>query len=40
MFRYWLVIFDRRSGLPTLSDRTMTENVISAAGREIIVIRG
>jgi hypothetical protein len=36
----WLVIFDRRSGLPPLSDRTMTENVISPAGREIIVIRG
>ncbi|TYQ27269.1 AAA family ATPase [Pseudanabaena sp. UWO310] len=36
----WLVIFDRRSGLPSLSDRTTTENVISPAGREIIVIRG
>ena len=36
----WLVIFDRRSGLPMLSDRTTTENVISPAGREIIVIRG
>ncbi|BBC26670.1 AAA-like domain-containing protein [Pseudanabaena sp. ABRG5-3] len=36
----WLVIFDRRSGLPPLSDRTTTENVISPTGREIIVIRG
>jgi type II secretory pathway predicted ATPase ExeA len=36
----WLVIFDRRSGLPPISDRTTTENVISPAGREIIVIRG
>jgi hypothetical protein len=36
----WLVIFDRRSGLPPLSDRTTTENVFSPAGREIIVIRG
>ncbi|MCA6573322.1 MAG: AAA family ATPase [Pseudanabaena sp. M38BS1SP1A06MG] len=36
----WLVIFDRRKGLPPLSDRTTTENVISPAGREIIVIRG
>jgi hypothetical protein len=36
----WLVIFDRRSGLPPLCDRTTTENVISPAGREIIVIRG
>jgi hypothetical protein len=36
----WLVIFDRRSGLLSISDRTATENVISPAGREIIVIRG
>jgi len=36
----WLVILDRRSGLPPISDRTTTENVISPAGREIIVIRG
>jgi len=36
----WLVIFDRRSGLLPLSERTTTENVISPAGREIIVIRG
>ncbi|MEA5476771.1 hypothetical protein VB774_03975 [Pseudanabaena galeata UHCC 0370] len=33
-------LFDRRKGLPPLSDRTTTENVISPAGREIIVIRG
>ena len=36
----WLVIFDRRSGLPPICDRATTENVISPAGREIIVIRG
>ncbi|MFN9228143.1 MAG: ATP-binding protein, partial [Pseudanabaena sp.] len=36
----WLVIFDRRFGLPPICDRTTTENVISPAGREIIVIRG
>ena len=36
----WLVIFDRRSGLPPICDRTTTENVISPSGREIIVIRG
>jgi len=30
----WLVIFDRRKGLPPISDRTTTENVISPAGRE------
>ena len=36
----WLVIFDRRKDLLPISDRTTTENVISPAGREIIVIRG
>ena len=36
----WLVIFDRRSGLPPISDRTSTENAISPDGRNIIVIRG
>ncbi len=36
----WLVIFDRRSGLPSISDRTTTENAISPDGRNIIVIRG
>jgi len=36
----WLVIFDRREGLPPLSDRTITESAISPAGRDITVIRG
>ena len=36
----WLVIFDRREGLPPLSDRTTTESAISPAGRNITVIRG
>jgi len=36
----WLVIFDRREGLVSLSDRTTTESAISPAGRNIIVIRG
>jgi hypothetical protein len=36
----WLVIFDRRKGLPPISDRTTIENVISPDGRDIIVIRG
>ncbi len=36
----WLVIFDRREGLVSLSDRTTTENATSPAGRSIIVIRG
>jgi hypothetical protein len=35
----WLVIFDRRSGLPPISDRTTTEIATSPAGREITVIR-
>ena len=38
--RGWLVIFDRREGLVSLSDRTTTENATSPAGRSIIVIRG
>jgi type II secretory pathway predicted ATPase ExeA len=36
----WLVIFDRRKGLPPISDRTTIENVTSPDGRDIIVIRG
>ena len=36
----WLVIFDRRSGLPPIIDRTTTEIATSPAGREVIVIRG
>jgi AAA-like domain len=36
----WLVIFDRRSGLPPICDRTTTDIAISPAGREIILIRG
>jgi hypothetical protein len=36
----WLVIFDRRPNLPSLSDRTSTEFVISPVGRTITVIRG
>jgi len=36
----WLVIFDRREGLPPISDRTTTEIAQSPDGREITVIRG
>jgi hypothetical protein len=36
----WLVIFDQRSGLPDISERTTTEAAISPAGRAITVIRG
>lgn len=36
----WLVIFDRRSGLPPISERTTTEPAKTPRGRDIIVIRG
>ena len=36
----WLVIFDQRSGLPDISERTTTETATSPAGRAITVIRG
>jgi hypothetical protein len=36
----WLVIFDRRSDLPPISDRTTVEMAIGPAGRNITVIRG
>ena len=36
----WLVIFDRRPRLPPISERTTTESAMTAAGREIVVIRG
>jgi hypothetical protein len=36
----WLVIFDQRSGLPDISERTSTETAASPAGRAITVIRG
>ncbi len=35
----WLVIFDRRTGQPDISERTSTEKATSLAGREITVIR-
>lgn len=36
----WLVIFDQRSGLPDISERTTVETVSSPAGRQITLIRG
>jgi hypothetical protein len=36
----WLVIFDRRPGLPPIEDRTTTENAVTGEGRAIVVIRG
>ncbi len=36
----WLVIFDQRSGLPDISERTTTETATTPAGRVVTVIRG
>lgn len=36
----WLVIFDRRSGLPDIEERTTCEEAVTATGRKITVIRG
>lgn len=36
----WLVIFDRRSGLAPIAERTTTEQATTDQGRDIIVIRG
>ncbi len=36
----WLVIFDQRLGLPSISDRTTTELATTPANRSITVIRG
>ena len=36
----WLVIFDQRSGLPDLSERTTVESATSPSGRTVTVIRG
>jgi len=35
----WLVIFDQRSDLPDISERTTTEDAVTASGKKIIVIR-
>ncbi len=36
----WLVIFDRRAGLPPIADRTRTESATTVNGRAIVLIRG
>lgn len=36
----WLVIFDRRTGLPDIAERTTTAAAITENGRKITVIRG
>jgi len=35
----WLVIFDQRSGLPDISERTTTEPAVTPSGRKVVVIR-
>jgi type II secretory pathway predicted ATPase ExeA len=36
----WLVIFDQRSGLPDIAERTTTEPATTPAGRSVVVVRG
>jgi hypothetical protein len=36
----WLIIFDQRSGLPPISERTTTETAITPQGRAAVVVRG
>jgi type II secretory pathway predicted ATPase ExeA len=36
----WLVIFDRRSGLPPVAERTVVEHAITPQNRQVSVIRG
>jgi len=36
----WLIIFDRREGLPDIAERTTTEAATTASGRRIVVVRG
>ncbi|ASC73487.1 hypothetical protein XM38_044540 [Halomicronema hongdechloris C2206] len=36
----WLVIFDRRSGIPPIEERTTTERVTTPDGRRVTVVRG
>lgn len=36
----WLVIFDRRSDLPPIAERTNTETAVTPTGRTVTVIRG
>ena len=35
----WLVIFDQRSGLPDISERTTTETATTPQGKKIVIIR-
>lgn len=35
----WLVIFDRRPDAPPLSERVESSEVVSEAGRRVVVVR-
>lgn len=35
----WLVLFDRRSGIPPIAERTATENALTPSGRSVTVVR-
>ena len=35
----WLVIFDRRTGIPPIRERTTTESSITPSGKSIAVVR-
>jgi hypothetical protein len=35
----WLVVFDRRSGLPPIEERTAVEEAVTSTGRKVTVIR-
>ena len=36
----WLVIFDRRSGIDSIAERTTVEKATTANSRKVTVIRG
>ena len=36
----WLVIFDQRSHLPPIAERTTTESVVTPGSRSVVIIRG
>jgi hypothetical protein len=35
----WLVVFDQRSAQPPISDRTTTREVVTPAGRTVVLVR-
>lgn len=35
----WLVVFNRRSSLPRMAERTHADHAVTPAGRSVVVIR-